>query len=517
MSEEEYLQYFGKTRRELLEETRAELRRAAKARDKGKIKILLEKLKVAFLGDDIFWANEVATNMFLSVVSILLAVILVITVVLAKVGVYGFKTGGIMASFAACLIMLLIGIVLCTVFRGEKRFLKYLLMFIITLTVATTTSCLGYRATLAWVIPVVLSTKYLSGNFTKLTSALTAFFMVTSNISFAFFGVSYDLNNIPLYDGTSLTVNGGLQDTISNLTINNGLYLKNILLHVALPDILQFAVIAYICIKVADWGHVNLIDQARITKEFARVDTELNLANIIQAKSLPNIFPPFPEKTEFDIYAVMDPAKEVGGDFYDFFLKDDENMAIVMADVAGKGIPAALFMMIGKVIINNFARPGVKPSEVLSATNNKLCEKNDTDLFITAWIGILELATGKLTASSAGHEYPVIMRAGGDYELYHDKHGFVLGGMEGSRYTDYELTLGIHDRLFVYTDGVAEATSSAQELFGTDRLIESLNKCKELNQEELIKKVREDIDIFVGDAPQFDDITMLGLEYTGKQ
>lgn len=251
---------------------------------------------------------------------------------------------------------------------------------------------------------------------------------------------------------------------------------------------------------------------ALVVAEKERIGAELNVAKHIQASMLPSIFPAFPERPELDIYATMTPAKEVGGDFYDFFLVDDDRLAIIMADVSGKGVPAALFMVIAKTLLKNVAQTGRSPKDVLEKVNNQLCVGNEAEMFVTVWLGILEISTGKLTCANAGHEYPVIKRAGGDYELIKDKHGFVLAGMEGSRYKEYELHMDPGDWLFLYTDGVAEATNSNNELYGTERMLEALNNNKNVSCEKLLYCMKEDIDSFVDEAPQFDDITMLSLE-----
>ena len=258
-------------------------------------------------------------------------------------------------------------------------------------------------------------------------------------------------------------------------------------------------------------------DITAITAEKERIGAELSVATEIQSSMLPCIFPPYPDRPEFSIYATMTPAKEVGGDFYDFFLVDDDHLATIIADVSGKGVPAALFMVIAKVLLKNSAQTGKSPKEVLEEVNSQLCANNPVDMFVTVWIGILELSTGKLICANAGHEYPAIRRAGGGYELFKDKHGFVLAGMDGSRYREYELDLAPGDEIFVYTDGVAEATDTHEELFGTDRMIQALNSHPDAAPEELLPLMKADIDAFVGKAPQFDDITMLDLRYHGPK
>ena len=252
-----------------------------------------------------------------------------------------------------------------------------------------------------------------------------------------------------------------------------------------------------------------------VTAEKERIGAELSLAARIQADMLPNIYPAFPDRPEFDVYATMDPAKEVGGDFYDFFLTDDDHLCMVMADVSGKGVPAALFMMASKIIIANNAMLGKSPAQILSDTNAAICANNREEMFVTVWLGILEISTGKLTAANAGHEYPAICYADGRFELYKDKHGFVIGGLDGVKYKEYELQLSPGARVFVYTDGVAEATNVENELFGTDRMIKALNTNPGAKAQEILGNVKNAVDGFVKDAEQFDDLTMLCMEYTG--
>jgi len=253
----------------------------------------------------------------------------------------------------------------------------------------------------------------------------------------------------------------------------------------------------------------------QVTAEKERIGAELSLATNIQASMLPHIFPAFPTRNEFDIYASMDPAKEVGGDFYDYFLIDDDHLGLVIADVSGKGVPAALFMMASKIILQSVAVLGHSPAEILRRTNEAVCSNNEAEMFVTVWLGILELSTGKLTAANAGHEFPAIRQPGGAFELYKDKHGFVIGGMDGVRYKEYEVQLQPGAKLFVYTDGVAEATNAEKELFGTERMIDALNRDPDASPQDILKNVRSDVDAFVKDAEQFDDLTMLCVEYRG--
>ena len=208
----------------------------------------------------------------------------------------------------------------------------------------------------------------------------------------------------------------------------------------------------------------------------------------------------------------MNPAKEVGGDFYDFFLVDKNHLALVMADVSGKGVPAALFMVIAKTLIKNRAQLGESPELVLERVNNQLCENNDACMFVTVWLGIYELTTGTLRYANAGHDYPAVMRKGGTYEIIRESQDFVLGGFEGMTYVLHEMHLAPGDKLFLYTDGIPEATNDSEELFGEERMVEALNLCLEDTAEQTLHRVKAEVDTFVGEADQFDDMTMLSFE-----
>ena len=268
--------------------------------------------------------------------------------------------------------------------------------------------------------------------------------------------------------------------------------------------------------KLSDQMEEYLRHILAMTAEKERVGTELALATRIQADMLPNKFPAFPDRQEFHVFASMTPAKEVGGDFYDFFFVDDDRLALVIADVSGKGIPAAMFMMMAKNMIQNQAMAGHSPQEVLGTVNQLICENNKEEMFVTVWFGILDLASGILTAANAGHEYPVVKTPDGPFEVFKDKHGFVLGTMEGIRYKEYELHLEPGAKLFVYTDGLSEAQNSEEELFGRNRIVQALNSVKDEPPEGLLRAVTEAVTAFVGEAEQFDDLTMLCIEYRGK-
>lgn len=251
-------------------------------------------------------------------------------------------------------------------------------------------------------------------------------------------------------------------------------------------------------------------ERRALALEKERIAAELSLATRIQLSALPK---EFPKREKFHVYASMTPAKEVGGDFYDFFMMDEDHLGLVIADASGKGVPAALFMMVSSALIRNAAVGEYSPAKVLTTVNHQLCTRNPEEMFVTVWMGVLEVSTGRLTAANAGHEYPILKRPGKSFELFKDRHGLVLGAMDGVRYREYEIQMEPGTKLFVYTDGLSEATNGSTVQFGTDRTIDALRGREDGSPEELVRAVLDAVETFVADAPQFDDLTMLCVEY----
>lgn len=260
----------------------------------------------------------------------------------------------------------------------------------------------------------------------------------------------------------------------------------------------------------------HISDLTNVTAEKERIGVELGVATQIQSSMLPNTFPAFPEHKEFDIYASMVPAKEVGGDFYDFFLVDETHLGLVIADVSGKGVPAALFMVIAKTLIKNYAQKGESPSLILEHTNNQLCQNNDANMFVTAWIAILDITNGELSYSNAGHNPPLIKQNNGEFKFLNSDPNFVLAGFENMEYEQYKLKLEYGDILYLYTDGVTESTNINDELYSEEKLLAKINKLSTFSLKEILDNIKEDIDNFVGKASQFDDITMLAVKFLKK-
>ena len=258
-----------------------------------------------------------------------------------------------------------------------------------------------------------------------------------------------------------------------------------------------------------------MVRNEQIAVKEERDRTELALAGRIQASMLPNVFPPYPDRKVFEIYASMTPAKEVGGDFYEFFFVDDHHLCIMIADVSGKGIPAALFMMATMILLENNVKMGKSPAQTLSDINTAICNKNIEDMFVTVWLGIIDLSTGKMICANAGHEYPMLKKPGERYEIIKDKHDLVLGAMKGWKYDEYELLMEPGASLFLYTDGLSETINPQEKMFGTDRILEQLNTNPNCSTEETLTGMKEAVDKYIDGKEPFDDLTMMSFAYHG--
>lgn len=397
------------------------------------------------------------------------------------------------------ILFFLIPTLLCKLTNGTPVWLKYIIIICCIISIFILSSAMPKHGVLAWAVPIALSCHYYSKNLTKLT-LVASWILFSASIYVGMYIGEGDLNLLIM------------EPDISKRVITGQMLFEASLFFV-FPRALILLGISSICMTVAGRTRHLLEKQIKDSEERQRISTELDVATRIQGDMLPCIFPAFPERPEFDIYASMNPAKEVGGDFYDFFMVDETHLAIVIADVSGKGIPAALFMVIGKTLIKDHTKPGHDLGDIFSEVNDLLCESNSEGLFITAFEGILDLVTGEFSFVNAGHEMPFIAKAGNTYEPYKLKPGFVLAGMENMKYQSGRIQLSPGDKIFQYTDGVTEATNAANELYGMERLANVLSENTAKKPAELLPAVKADIDAFVGDAPQFDDITMLCVSY----
>ena len=441
---------------------------------------MFDEFKSTFITDDVLKENEWHANVVVATVMLNLFLVILVSWILGMFGI--IEQESIIMTYYVIFsgLILVIPAIICFIFRGEKSWLKYLLLIALILVLSKVSNSLSYISALFMVIPVILSARYYSKNYTIMVAIIT----VISFLIFAFInGVNY------------------LENPQSLVLV-----------------ILLYYVIVSSSVQISRSGKNMIERQQEITKKESRIETELNLANEIQKNMLPSIFPPFPEHKEIDIYAKMIPAKEVGGDFYDMFLIDDDHLAFLVADVSGKGVPASLFMMISKILIKNVTEIEKNIADVFTNVNNMLCDGNKVGQFVTVWFGILDLKTGHIEYVNAGHNPPLIYsNKTGKFEYLKTKSNLVLAGIENIKYEKQEIQIEPGDKIFLYTDGVVEATNTQNKLYGTERLKDFLDKNVNLSVEELINELKKDIDKFVGNREQFDDITMLELFYKKRK
>lgn len=464
---------------------------------------------------DIYEKNEVKANFASMVACFNLSI-------LAIVAIIGYFVGFLNITFDALLytilgaVELIVPAIICAIKKGRGKALKYLLLIGMLLGITVPYIFNDAVVVLLYVIPIAISCRYSNRKIVLLISGLTVFFFLGGTIGGIFTGIFYP-NCVSFATDTVLNVKAG--KAVSHAIVEELGYAKvisQVLLSFGLLNVLILLVISYISYETASRGKEVLMEEFKIIQNEVRINSELNLATDIQANMLPRIFPPFPDHDEFDIFASMNPAKEVGGDFYDFFMIDDSHVAIVIGDVSGKGVPAALFMVTAKTLIKDHAQLGLRPAEVFSKVNNILCEGNEAGLFVTAWMAIINIDTGVMTSVNAGHNPPAIYQDG-KFTYLTSRPGFVLAGLHGLHYKEFTTQLVKGDRILLYTDGITEASNINQELYGDKRLIDYLNKNTNLPIHKLVKGITKDTKEFVGDAEQFDDMTMLLFEYISNR
>ena len=468
------------------------------------------RMKQQFESDELFHANEVQANGLLMKVLWGNAVILVLILAAVEAGIFPVS-GAIVPMVVRSIAYVLVLWVISRKVRQDAWWLKYLLLLGLLAVYARIDAMLTHKVAILIVLPALCSSRYFSNRLTVKMALLTAVVFFFTTIEGAYHGW-INMNDVMVEPGSTFTNTGVWLGSGIEETLDRAQYLRNTLLFTYVPKLLMLGLAAVICENIARRGRRMVEEQKELSESSARIETELHMATQIQEGMLPNIYPPFPDRKEFDIYGTMNPAREVGGDFFDFFLVDDDHLAMAVADVSGKGVPAALFMMASKIILANNAMMGLSPAQVLSATNDAVCSNNPQEMFVTVWLGILEISTGILRAANAGHEFPAV-KLGDQFELLRDKHCLVIGAFEGVEYTEYTIQLGHGDKLFLYTDGVPEAANSRNELFGTGRMIEALNQDPEAPPKEILSAVKNSVDRFVDKSEQFDDLTMLCFSY----
>ena len=481
------------------------------------LKSILNEIKRMFRKtDEVFWHSEVQANKLVTHVIGLGIALLLTTWLLHVLDIFPMSSTLINMAVWVGIVELSIPYILSHYFKPETWWLKLVLLASLTLACASADVFLSYKVPLLMAIPVLLSSRYFSRSLTKTIAFLTVILFTLSTIGSVRAGV-IDLNVVTLPQDTVITViSRFLGNSFRAIGLDEGMLMRNTLLYSYLPKLLTYILIAVISVNIAERGRAMVLEQAAITQKTSRNESELTLARDIQKGMIPDEFPAFPDRTEFDLYAIMKPAREVGGDYYDFALVDNSHLAFVMADVSGKSISASLFMAVAKTLMKSHAKRGLKPSEIFRAVNNTLCDGNKTGLFVTAWMGIIDLNTGKVIYANAGHCPPVIVRNGVP-EVLSCKPCFILGGMENMEYPDFEIKLEKGDIIYLYTDGVTEAENVTNELYGTERLLNVIRGNYNCDMKEFCDNIEKDIHDFEKGNEQFDDLTMLALRYKGSE
>lgn len=392
----------------------------------------------------------------------------------------------------------------------NRSWVKYAFICCFMLGIAALSSVLTIHTVLAWSCPIVLSCHYYSPSTTRFTTLLSLLLMLISYYAGLFIGV-WDSNVMREVFGPD-GFEARRKIIAASLEAGDSIYLRGFSFYY-LPRAAILILVHIISEMLSNRTHSLVEKQDRLVRDTERIRTELGIATEIQSSMLPAAFPAFPERDEFDIFASMAPAMEVGGDFYDFFMVSDHRLAFVIADVSGKGVPAALFMMIGKTLIKDHTGPEENPGDVFTTVNRLLGESNREGFFITAFEGILDLCTGELLYASAGHEPPFILHAGGSVSTLETPSGFVLAGMDDAQYATGSTRLFPGDRIFLFTDGVTEADCNDGSMYGRGRLEGILGTLGSSDPESVVRAVGVDVDAFTEGRAQFDDITMMCIEY----
>lgn len=458
---------------------------------------IFKKIKQGFSNEEVFRKNDISSNKQISVFMIVLSVAVVccylfinkptIFEVLSQNNYIDDKDYFFSSYYNLFIdiLILIVPAVACLITKGKLIWFKYVNLLSLCYICFDITNIDLYNINLVVVLPIILSCRYFSKSLTHTTS-LTIIILYTGNI---------------LIDS-------------ANFVSNKQSYI-NILLNLYDYHVFTYIIIFIfygICLVLAKKCHQMVIEQNEISAKNTAIETELSFARDIQKAMLPEKSEEFYNNKSFRIYGEMTPAKEVGGDFYDYYYLDDDHIVLTIADVSGKGVPASLYMSMTKILLKTEAKKSLSPEEILTRVNTQLCNDKSENMFITVWLGIYEISTGLLKASNAGHEFPIIKRSGEKYEIYKDKHSFVLGGLSFAKYKEYEISLNKNDIIFLYTDGATEAINKEEKMFGTDGILNTLNSSEERDFESIFKNLENDIREFSKGKPQFDDITILGLE-----
>lgn len=467
----------------------------------------MDKQKKSFDG---FSEHELIANIYVANCLAVVAALAALIWVLNSVGFFTIDHLTMNVSICAGMFFLLIPSVLIKFFKlNTAGIMKYFNITCFVIGIAIIYTGCTYQAILAWACPIVLSCHYYSRRFTSYTLVCTLVFMLIAMNTGIYFG-AWDYN---IMDDNTVLQGYSLRKAFIESQLANGTdIISRAFNFYYIPRALICVMVYSICITLSRRTHTLIAVNEQSVVENEKISTELGIAATIQKSMLPTHFVDSPEKVGYDICATMMPSKDVIGDFYDFFPVDEDHLALVIADVSGNGVHAAMFMMAAKIMIKTKLQSGHSPSKTAYDVNNQLCAMNDNDMFVSAWLAVYEISTGKITACNAGHEYPFHRKDGKDFLLIRDKHCLVLGGMANVQYSDYEFSMDKGDTLFIYTDGIMDTLDTSGQRYGSDRLSRRLTELRNLEIRDILDVLKEDIDNFADGAEQSDDLTMLVIK-----
>ena len=479
------------------------------------LKGLRDSVNSALDEGDVFKANEINANILIGTVILIMEICCAGCLVLNELGIFTADKLYMRGTVIAVLIMETPIMILNSKFNGDKPWLKGLLCWGLLAVCGLMASTLGHNVSFIMVIPIAASLRYCNGKFTRIITIASILVLALATLGNAFYGI-VNLNVYKVDAPVTITIVDKIKNALDLSNIDNWSYFKSSVINDLIPKYIVFSVIGFTCIKIAEKGRDLTDMQDKITQKTQRLETELNLATEIQASMLPCIFPAFPEHSELDLFAINFPAKEVGGDFYDYFLIDPNHIAVVMADVSGKGVGAALFMTISKIVLKNQLMSTLDPALALTNTNKQLCENNEAELFVTVWAGIFDTSTRIMTFANAGHNPPLLVRKGESPSYLVTKKGFVLAGMDTAKYTNCTINLDEGDEIILYTDGVTECNNPQRDLYGEDRLIKFVEEQRDNNSMDQVNNLISDLHKYMDGAEQFDDITIMAMKVKEK-
>jgi len=469
---------------------------------------LFQRIEDSRQVDDVYINNEIQSNMLVGKIVTVMMFLGVMSIVFGFVGIYHIPSDIFYVIIVVLVVVQLPIIIINFATQGHLKFARNALVWSSVLITSLFIAMYGNKPMLISIYPMLISIRYCDVKFTIKTVTMS---IVLSYIAFCAYCLIGQVNlNVFYLEPPGIIFDPDVP--IAVVGIDRFTYVFRLFLYDYLASLIAILIIGSAVISIAKHGKRMIEEESANIVKNARINTEINLAIEVQANMLAKSYPAFPNHPKIDLYALNKPAKEMGGDFYDFFKIEDNKIAIVMADVSGKGIGSAFFMAIANSALRYCVKFNNTPSSILENTNSYLCDNNESGLFVSCWLGIYNVTTHKLTYANAGHNAPILIRKGMSAEYIKEKPGLVLAGMDGVSYKDYEIDFNPGDEIVLYTDGVTEANDIDKKQYGEDRLLKEIELGKNNNSKEQIENIVAKLNVFMKNTEQFDDITMLVMK-----